>query len=590
MRGQRTFCGARAIRPGLGRVAWFCVLLWISPGLDAGFGVSEGRATGRSGRRGAVATVHPLATEAGLAALKAGGNAVDAVVASALMLGVVDGHNSGLGGGCFLMAHLADGRVLAVDGREMAPAGASRDLFLRDGVVDGRLSQHGVLAVGVPGEAAVLWHMSTNHGRLPMARLLRMAAEVAERGFVVGRAYRGRVEGALEELAWASPDREEFAEFRRLWGAPAGGKEWRLEQPELGRFYRGLAAGGVDGFYRGAFPRSVEAFMARNGGLIRASDFEGYMPRLREPVETTYRGYRIVGFPPPSSGGVHVGEILNILESFDLRSMGEDSVAFVHVVTEAMKLAFADRARWLGDPDQVLVPRGLMEKGYARELARRIDPEHAGYVGGGGMPPEAATDVFERERHRHTTHFSAADGEGNWVACTATVNTSFGSKVVVPGTGLVLNNQMDDFAAAPGVPNFFGLVGAEANAVAARKRPLSSMSPTVVLREGKPVLAVGAAGGPTIISQTLLAIVRVVDFGRTPTEAVAGRRFHHQWRPDVLRLERGWGEGMRRELESRGHVVEWVEGLGATQAVGLGKDLRFEAVGDPRAEGVGRIW
>jgi gamma-glutamyltranspeptidase/glutathione hydrolase len=519
--------------------------------------------------------------------LAAGGNAIDAAVASALMLGVVDGHNSGLGGGCFFLVRLADGRTVAVDGREMAPAGATRDMFLRNGKADAHLSEDGPLAVGVPGELAVLDQVSSRFGRIPLRLLLESSARVAEKGFIPSAGYRGRLEGTLRELAWAPEDAEGFAGFRRIWRIPSGSGTWRLKQPELAGFYRRLAARGANEFYRGDFPKEAERFMARVGGLLKAADFAAYQPRVREPIRTTYRGVEIVGFPPPSSGGVHVGEILNVLEHFDLRNMGEDSADFVHVVTEAMKLAFADRAHWLGDPDFARVPRGLLSKDYARELAARINPGHASLVLGAGQPPEAGTDVFERERHRHTTHFSAADSEGNWVACTATVNTSFGSKTIVPGTGLVLNNQMDDFVAQAGVPNAYGLIGADANAVEARKRPLSSMSPTIVLRDGSPILSVGAAGGPTIISQTLLAIVRVVDFGRSPADALGGRRFHHQWRPDAVKLERSWGETMAIELRRRGHTVEWVDSLGATQAVGRRSDGRFVAVADPRVSGLG---
>lgn len=503
------------------------------------------------------------------------------------MLGVVDGHNSGLGGGCFFLVRLADGRTVAVDGREMAPAGATREMFLRNGKADPHLSEDGPLAAGVPGELAALDYVSSRFGRIPLRRLLLSSARVAAAGFIPSAGYRGRVEGTLNDLAWAPPAAEAFTEFRRIWRLPSRAGTWRLKQPELAGFYRRLAEQGANEFYRGDFPLQVEAHLARLGGLLKASDFAAYQARLREPIRTTYRGLEIIGFPPPSSGGVHVGEILNVLEHFDLQSMGEDSVDLVHVVTEAMKLAFADRAHWLGDPDFARVPRGLMSKAYARELAARIDPLHASLVPGAGQPPEAGTDVFERERHRHTTHFSTADLEGNWVACTATVNTSFGSKVVVPGTGLVLNNQMDDFVAQPGVPNFFGLIGADANAVEARKRPLSSMSPTLVLRDGKPILSLGAAGGPTIISQTVLAIVRVVDFGHSPAEALGGRRFHHQWRPDGVKLERSWGEPVAAELRRRGHSVEWVDSLGATQAVGRRGDGRFEAAADPRVSGLG---
>jgi gamma-glutamyltranspeptidase/glutathione hydrolase len=535
-------------------------------------------------RRGMVASVHPIATDAGVEALGAGGNAIDAAVATALMLGVVDGHNSGLGGGCFILIRLADGQLVAIDGREAAPAAAHRDLFLRDGKADPRLSQDGVLAIGVPGAGAALAHAVTRHGRLGLKRPLMKAAQVAESGFIPGASYLGRLKSTQNEIQWAPKDDPVFAEFRRIWDLPTA-KPARFQQPELAALMRRMASDGMDHLYRGAYATRAVAWLEANGGLITIQDFAAYQPRLREPIRTTYRGHEIIGFPPPSSGGVHVAQILNILAHFDLRTMGEDSADFVHVVAEAMKLAFADRAHWLGDPDHVGVPRGLVSSEYARDLARLIDPRHAGLVNGHGEPPDALRDWFEREAGRHTTHFSTADDQGNWVACTATVNTSFGSKVVVPGTGLVLNNEMDDFAAQPGVPNYFGLIGAEANAVAPGKRPLSSMSPTLVLKDGKPILSVGAAGGPTIISQTLLAILRVIDFGHTPEKALEGVRFHHQWRPDRLLVERALGDGVIRELRARGHEVEVVQRLGATQAVGTDSTGQFRGAHDPRLPG-----
>jgi gamma-glutamyltranspeptidase/glutathione hydrolase len=268
---------------------------------------------------------------------------------------------------------------------------------------------------------------------------------------------------------------------------------------------------------------------------------------------------------------VHVAQILNILEQSPPE---KDPVRFIHRTTEAMKMAFADRAHWLGDPDFTKVPPGLTSKAYAKELAARIEPKSVLIVAGHGNPDE----------RKHTTHFSVADDEGNWVACTATVNTSFGCKVVVPGTGIVLNNQMDDFAIQPGVANYFGLVGAEANAVAPRKRPLSSMSPTIVLKDGKPFLAAGAAGGPTIISQTVLAILYVLDFGMPLEDAMAATRFHHQWRPDELRIEKRVGTNVIAALEMLGHKVSVIGSLGAAQAVAA-EGNAFRAVCDPRGEG-----
>lgn len=533
-------------------VCVLCALLWQI--LPCGVLAAE---------RGMVATVHPLATDAAVDAMRRGGNAVDAIVTAGLVLSVVDSHNSGIGGGCFLLIRRANGEVIAIDGREMAPAKATRDMFLREGKAVAALSQTGPLAVGVPGEIAAFHQAVTQFGKQPWAEHCLTAARVAEAGFPVTRNFAGRLAGAAKDL-------EKFPASRAIFLRPDK-SPWRvgdtLRQPDLSRTFRALAAQGPDWFYRGPFAKLTASWMHANGGLITEADFASYVAKPRPPLRTTYRGHEILGFPPPSSGGVHVGQILNILEHFDLKTLGADSPDFVHLVAEAMKLAFADRAHWLGDSDFAPVPRGLVDKGYAAQLAKKIDRNKAARVQH-GTPPNATTDLFGK----HTTHFSAADAEGNWVACTATINTSYGSKVVVPGTGVVLNNEMDDFSAQPGMANFFGLVGAEANAVAPGKRPLSSMSPTLVLKNGKPTLSVGAAGGPTIITQTLLAILHTVDFGLDPADALAQSRFHQQWSPDELRIEKTFPEAVRRELERRGHKLKEIDAMGACQAVGLARD------------------
>ena len=522
-----------------------------------------------------VATVHPLATEAGVDALRRGGNAVDAIVAAGLTLSVVDSHNSGLGGGCFLLLRRANGEVVALDGRETAPAAATRDMFLRDGKAVAELSQTGALAVGVPGEVAAFHEAVSKFGKLPWQAHCLAAAKLAEAGFPVTRNYASRLAGVAKDIA-------KFPAARAIFLRPDG-SAWQvgdtLRQPELAQTFRALGEHGSDWFYRGPFAKATADWMKANGGLLTEADFAGYVAKPRTPLRTTYRGHEIIGFPPPSSGGVHVAQILNILEHFDLKALGADSPDFVHVVAEAMKLAFADRAHWLGDADFAPVPRGLVDRGYAAQLAKLLDLQRVTRVPQHHTPPNATTDVF----NKHTTHFSAADAEGNWVACTATINTSYGSKVVVPGTGVVLNNEMDDFSAQPGTANFFGLVGAEANAVAPGKRPLSSMSPTLVLRNSQPILSVGAAGGPTIISQTLLAILHVVDFGRNPAEALAQPRFHQQWSPDELRIEKKFSPELRCELERRGHTLKELDAIGACQAVGRTRDGKgFTGAADPR--------
>ncbi|HJN89722.1 MAG TPA: gamma-glutamyltransferase [Verrucomicrobiota bacterium] len=530
-------------------------------------------------RTGAAVTVHPIATEIAIKTYERGGNAVDAAVAAALTLGVVDGFNSGIGGGCFMLIRKPDGSFAAIDGRETAPLKASHDMYLRDGKAKPELSRTGALAIGVPGALAAYDLAIRDHGNLSLAKHLGQAATIAEQGFELDDAYLGRVGSVVKKL-------RNFTDSARIF-LDANGNAWpsghRLQQSDLAKSYRSIARRSVDWFYRGPFALKTEQWMNANGGLMIRNDFAHYEAKRREPVRTTYRGHEIVGFPPPSSGGVHVAQILNILETFDLPSMTSGSAEFVHVVTEATRLAFADRAHWLGDADFAPVPRGLASKKYARQLAGKIDPTKAINVDAYSTPPNADTDLFGK----HTTHFSTADTDGWWVACTATVNTSFGSGAVIPGTGIVMNNEMDDFSAQPGAPNAFGLIGAEANAVAPRKRPLSSMSPTIVLRAGKPIFTVGAAGGPTIITQVLLAIIQVVDFGKTPAEALAQPRFHHQWKPDRLLVEKALGQGIIDALRAKGHTVKAVSSLQATQAIGLGQAGNpFTGAPDPRGRGV----
>jgi gamma-glutamyltranspeptidase/glutathione hydrolase len=540
-------------------------------------------AGGTRSQRGVVATVNPLATDAATDAFQKGGNAVDAAVAAAFTLGVVDGHNSGIGGGCFMLIRLAGGDIIGLDGRESAPMEATRDMFIRDGSAEAQLSQTGPLAPGVPGALAAYNYAIQKYGKLSLKELLLPGAKIAEDGFPLNRHYAQRLEATAKELKM-------FESTRVIFLKPDG-DAWKqgevFKQPDLAKSYRAIAEKGPAWFYRGPFARATADWMKDNGGLLKVEDFGRYRMKLREPIVTTYRGYKIIGFEPPSSGGVHVAQILNILEHFDLRKMGTNSADLIHVVAEAMRLAFADRAYWLGDPDYADVPRGLVSKEYAATLATRIRMDRVSEVVMHGVPTDADKDIFGK----HTTHFSTADAEGNWVACTATINTSFGSKVVVPGTGVVLNNQMDDFSAQPGATNYFGLVGAEANAVAPGKRPLSSMSPTIVMKDGKPVLSVGAAGGPTIISQVVLAIVNSIDFGMSPDNALAQPRFHHQWKPDELIVEKRIDERVLRELEKRGHRLRRVDSIGAAQIVAISTHSG-ELVGahDPRVEGKAAVW
>ncbi|MDB6003821.1 MAG: gamma-glutamyltransferase 1, partial [Prosthecobacter sp.] len=437
----------------------------------------------------AVATVHPLATQAGMQAFEKGGNAIDAAIAAGLTLGVVDGHNSGIGGGCFFVIHAADGTVTCIDGREMAPAKAQRDMYVINGKLDDEASKTGALASAVPGYLKACAAAQTKHGKLKLADVLLPAAEIAEKGFPIDEVYARKLAATATKLA-------KFPSSAAIYlkdGKPLQKGEV-LVLADLAATYRAVAKNGIEWFYGGEFAQKTAEWMSGNGGIMTTQDFVNYTAPEREAIRSKYRGFDLITMPPPSSGGVHVAQILNILEHFPIRHFRASSR--VHVITEAMKLAFADRAYWLGDPDFVPVPRGLVDPAYAAELAQKIDLDHATAVPAHNMPPHWEGDIFGK----HTTFLCTADAEGNWVALNQTINTAFGSKVIIPGTGVLLNDEMDDFAVQPGIPNAFKLVGAEANAVAPGKRPLSSMSPTIVLKGGKPVIVTGAAGGPTIIT------------------------------------------------------------------------------------------
>jgi gamma-glutamyltranspeptidase/glutathione hydrolase len=522
-------------------------------------------------QQGAVASVNPLATQAGLGAFAAGGNALDAALAVVFTLGVVDPHNSGIGGGCFILARLADGRVLAIDGRETAPAAISRELFLEDGKVQPERSRTGALAVGIPGSVAALHQLQSLGGKLSWRQVLLPAARLAEQGFPVDATMATRLASSVERLRRFPAS---AAIFLHADGAPYTAGQ-TLRQPDLAASYRALAKQGPDWFYRGEFAERTERWMAANGGVVRAEDFRRYQVKVREPLHTRFLGYDIYGFPAPSSGGTHVAQILTFLESRDLKSI--DEADYYHLVAEAMRLAFADRAYWLGDPDFVKVPKGLLDPTYLAERASGIDLHRRLPQVDHGLPPDADPGF-----DRHTTHIATADAAGNWVAITTTLNTSFGSKVVVPGTGVLLNNQMDDFSFEPGQPNAFGLVGEQANSVAPYKRPLSSMSPTLVVRDGQPVLTLGAAGGPTIISQVTQVLLRHLALGEPLEQAVAGLRVHQQWQPDLLFVEPDLAASVRAALEEKGHQLRDLGSFGGTQAISRNRNGEWIPVTEPR--------
>lgn len=533
------------------------------------------------GQKYAVATVSRAATEAALKVFQDGGNAADAAVAAAMMLAVVDGYNSGIGGGCFVLARGADGRMLAIDGRETAPELATPKMFFRNGKADPNLSQTGALASGVPGSVAAYQQLSEELGTGRWKMAVELAADQAEDGFEISAGYAAKLRAEASELARFDGSRKLF--FDADGNVLKAGD--RLVQNDLANTLRSISTDGKRSFYEGRVAELVDRWMVESGGLLRKDDFSRYRTRLRTPVESQFREHTIFGFPPPSSGGVHVAQILSMLERFDLKAMFESRPAdYYHVVAEAMRLAFADRALYLGDPSFAEVPLGLLDPEYLEKRSSQIELERRIPIVAAGAPPGIGRHLFGR-LPRHTTHLTTADEAGNWVAITATVNTTFGSKVVIPGTGIIMNNQMDDFAIAPGVANAFGLVGSEANAPAPGKRPLSSMSPTIVMKDGKPVLTCGAAGGPRIITATTQIILGCLGLGMSVEQAIAAPRIHHQWKPDSLYVENELPSETIEKLKQRGHDIDVRGALGTAQALSKVED-GFVAVGEPRLPGV----
>ena len=559
----------------------------------------------------AVATVHPLASQSAMRVLKAGGNAVDAAISAALVLGVVDGHNSGIGGGCLVLIRQANGEILAIDGRETASRHATQNMYLRNGEPVPDLSQSGPSACATPGQIAAMHQMSLKAGRLPWKSLFADSIRIAEEGHAASRSVGRSIAAETTELSKYRASKEIY--FRSDTQPIREGDI--LVQRDLSNTLRQIADQGPEWFYQGQFAKACSEYIQSIGGILDIEDFGHYNALLREPLKSSYRGHQIIGFPPPSSGGMHIAQMLTMLERFPIADWITNAPEkYYHVLIEVMKRAFADRAHWLGDSDFVDIPKSLLDSDYLAErmsdfnlteasksiqhgippgqpIGQRTDQSTGQNTGDSvdkRLPPEDPADK------KHTTHLTTADLEGNWVAMTCTINTSWGSKVTVPGTGVMLNNQMDDFAIAPGTPNAFGLVGAQANAVGPGKRPLSSMSPTIVLDAmGEPILTVGAAGGPKIINATLQVILRVLDGKQDIASAIAAPRIHQQWRPEKTWFENFAGTdassaipaSLIEVLESYGHRFESSTGLAISQGIQRQRD-RLSATHDPRTQGL----
>ena len=519
---------------------------------------------------GLVVSDSPLATKAGMEMLERGGNAIDAAIATAYALGVVDQASSGIGGGGFMVIYeTKDRRAHALDFRETAPEGTRKELYTKDGKPAPSLSLTGGLAVAVPGEVAGLAQAHRRFGSMPMQVLMAPAIRLAANGFPLDATLRyaiDRQQGAIRK----------FSDLGRIYmpndEVPEEGE--LIRQPELGETLKAIASQGPDAFYQGWIADAIVETVKREGGVLTNEDLKSYRPVWREPLIGNYRQRTVISMPPPSSGGVAILQMLKVLESYQLSALPHNSATYLHLITETMKHAFADRAQYLGDPDFVKAPVSVLtSKDYGRWIRGRISAAKTHptrYYGLVNFKPELGG----------TTHFSVMDRFGNAVACTVSVNTRFGSKLLVPSTGIVLNNEMDDFAIHSS-GNVYGLVGNEANSLQSRKRPLSSMSPTIILQGERPEVVVGGAGGPRIISATLQTILNVLDYRMPVAKALEAPRVHHQWLPDQLNLEREIPIETKRSLERRGHAVRERGALGVVQAITAGQD-GIKGAADPR--------
>ncbi len=590
---------------------WMCVLglasvaSLVTPDVAQGQAAAEYRTRTEAAKqwpreavRGAkamVATDEELGSKAGVEILKRGGNAVDAAVAVAFALAVVEPAAGNIGGGGFMLVRLADGRTTFLDYREVAPGAATRNMYIKpDGKLDEQASVIGYKSVAVPGTVAGLELAVKTYGTMKLAEVMGPAIRLAEDGFAVS-------EKLAQELQREKTDLERFPVSRRIF--LNDGKMWKvgdtLKEPELAATLKRIAQKGAEEFYSGETARIIAADMAKSGGLVTLEDLAAYKPRVREVLRAKYESsgheWEVVTSPPPSSGGVAIIEALNMLKDVPLKGWGD--VESVHMVAETMRRVFADRAAYLADPDFANVPvAGLTASCYAKELAGTIDAQrassskdvhagkpHACGAAAAGAPPSTLVSLGEGP---HTTHFSVVDAAGNAVASTYTLNDNYGSHVT-SAAGFLLNDEMDDFTTQPGVPNaLFGLIQSDANAIAPGHRPLSSMTPTILLRDGKLSFVTGSPGGPTIISATLLSVINWMRLGMDAQAAINAPRFHHQWLPDQIFIEEDFPESTEKALEARGFAVKRRGHIGLVNAIGIdAKTGERLGAADPRDKG-----
>lgn len=533
--------------------------------------------------QGMVVSAHPLATQAGLSMLQQGGNAVDAAVATTFAISVVEPFSAGLGGGGFLLMYQAkSNEIKALDFRERAPLNATKTMYLdNQGNVRPNASTNGYLAVATPGTIAGLYEVHRKYGRLPWKTVIAPAIQLAETGLPVSWRFVSATKTRLPTLL-KNPDAQKiFTHNGKIYQIGE-----RLVQPELAATLRSVSQNPQD-FYTGTIATAIAADMAANSGLITQKDLQQYRPTWRDPVCGDFRKARVCSMPPPSSGGVHLLQILNIIGDTDLKTLGWHSPDALHLLIESMRIAYADRATYLGDPDFIKVPvKALISPVYAQKRRQEINPQKATPSSQVKAVDPAVLQRLTKESVE-TSHLTVVDRDRNAVSLTFTVNLGFGAGVVAKGTGIVLNNEMDDFAIAPNTPNAFGLVGGTANAIAPNKIPLSSMTPTIITENGRLRLAVGSPGGSTIITTVLQIVLNVLVYDMDVRKAVAAPRVHHQWLPDRLNVE-SWGLDTLTiaDLKRRGHQIEERPSWGNANAIVVMPDGSLEGAADPRGEGV----
>jgi gamma-glutamyltranspeptidase/glutathione hydrolase len=521
--------------------------------------------------KASVSSAHPLASKVGAAIMQQGGNAFDAAIATQLALAVVYPGAGNIGGGGFLLARKSNGELIGIDYREAAPEKATRDMYLdKNGNPQLNLSQTGHLASGIPGTVAGLF-ATMPYARMKFAQLVQPAIDLAEKGFVITE----------REASSLNSTKESFLKYSTRPTAFVKESKWKagdtLVQKELAATLKRMQKDGAMGFYGGETAKLIVEEMQRGNGIISLDDLKNYTAKLRMPLEFDYRGHRIISFAPPSSGGIIIGQMLKMIEKYPMKEYGFQTAKSVQLMIEAERRAYADRAEHLGDPDFYKVPvKTMMSEAYLAQRMSDYTPDKAG--------TSAAIKAGAIKESEETTHLSVMDAQGNMVSVTTTLNGGYGSRTVVGGAGFLMNNEMDDFSAKPGVPNMYGALGGEANAIVPGKRMLSSMTPTLVLKNNKPYVVIGTPGGTTIPTSVFQGIVNIIDFGMNADDAVNKPKFHHQWMPDEVSVERDFDAETKKQLQAMGYKIVERGGIGRTEAIKVLSNGKRETVADKRGD------